>query len=197
MSALAGDGATDLRDTILIRAAETDDLPALVRILNHYVTTSHVTFDTEPYTVAQRRGWFEAFAPEGPFRLLVVEVHACLVGYASSTVFRSKPAYRTSVETTVYLDPNFTGRGLGATLYGALFEALENEPQVHRAYGVVAQPNPASVALHLNLGFRLVGTLSEAGVKFGKYWDVRLYEKAINYRTHARTETERTPVHAK
>jgi len=169
-----------LTDKVIIRPAQIDDLPALVRILNHYVTTSHVTFDTEPYAVAQRRGWFDGFSQAGPYRLLVAEACASLVGYASSSVFRAKPAYRTSVETTVYMDPEFVGRGLGAALYGALFEALQKEPRVHRAYGVIALPNPASVSLHLRLGFRLVGTLSEAGFKSDRFWDVSLYERAVN-----------------
>jgi phosphinothricin acetyltransferase len=170
---------TDL-ETAHIRRAEIDDLATLARIINHYVTTSHITFDTQPFTVSKRMEWFERFAPTGPHQLLVAQVNECVVGFASSSVFRPKPAYRTSVETTVYLDPEFVGRRLGSTLYVALFDVLQEEPQVHRAYGVIAQPNPASVALHVQLGFRLIGTLSEAGLKFGRYWDVSLYEKTLN-----------------
>ena len=124
--------------------------------------------------------WIGRFGPTGPHQLLVAQVRERVVGFASSSVFRAKPAYRTSVETTVYLDPEFVGRGIGRGLYTALLDLLFKEPQVHRAYGVIAQPNPASVALHLRLGFRLVGKLREAGHKFGRYWDVSLYEKPIN-----------------
>ena len=80
----------------------------------------------------------------------------------------------------MYLDPRHIGQGLGAELYGALLELLAKEPQVHRAYGGVALPNPASVALHEHLGFRLAGTFKEVGYKFARFWDVSWYEKALS-----------------
>ena len=162
-----------------IRPAIPSDLPGLVRIYNHYVTTTHVTFDTEPFTTEERRTWFEGFADSGPYRLLVAEGASGIAGYASSSRFRPKPAYRTSVETTIYLDPRQLGRGLGGSLYGALLELLANERRVHRAYGGVALPNPASVALHERLGFQLVGTFREVGHKFERFWDVSWYEKDL------------------
>jgi len=132
------------------------------------------------FTPEARRAWFEGFSECGPHRLLVAETGSGLVGYASSSRFRPKPAYHTSVETTIYLDPDHLGQGLGARLYGALLEALGAEPGVHRAYGGVALPNPASIALHEAFGFRLVGTFREVGHKFGKFWDVSWYEKDIS-----------------
>ena len=163
-----------------IRQAIPSDLPDVVRIYNHYVASSHATFDTRPFTIEERRDWFEGFAGAGPYRLLVAEVASDIAGYTSSTRFRPKQAYHTSVETTVYLDPRYTGRGLGIRLYGGLFELLSEERQVHRAYGGVALPNPASAALHERLGFRLVGTFKEVGYKFEKFWDVRWYEKNLS-----------------
>lgn len=162
-----------------IRPAIPSDLPALVRIYNHYVTTSHVTFDTEPFATEERRGWLEGFADSGPYRLLVAEAGSGVAGYASSTRFRPKPAYHTSVETTIYLDPRHVGQGLGGKLYGTLLELLSDEVGVHRAYGGVALPNPASVALHERLGFQLVGTFREVGHKFEKFWDVSWYQKDL------------------
>ena len=163
-----------------IRPATPSDLPDLVRIYNDYVTSSHVTFDMQPFTLEERRGWFEGFAGAGPYRLLVAEVASEIAGYTSSSRFRSKQAYHTSVETTVYLDSHHIGRGLGSRLYGGLLELLDSEPQVHRAYGGVALPNPASAALHERLGFRLVGTFKEVGYKFERFWDVSWYEKTLS-----------------
>ena len=100
-------------------------------------------------------------------------------GYACSTQFKPRPAYDTSVETTVYLGPEHTGKGLGKRLYGALIEALEDEAGVHRAYGGVALPNDGSVRLHESLGFKHVATYHEVGFKFGKYWDVSWFEKEV------------------
>lgn len=169
---MAGKGAT-------IRAARTDDLSRLVDIYNHYVTNTHVTFDTEAFAIGARTQWFTQFSEEGPHRLFVVEEDDTVAGYASSTPFKNRPAYGTSVETTIYLDPERTGRGLGIQLYGALVDALIQEESVHRAYGGVALPNPESVAVHEALGFRQVAMFSEVGFKFGKYWDVAWFEKEV------------------
>ncbi|MFM9755288.1 N-acetyltransferase family protein, partial [Streptomyces turgidiscabies] len=83
-----------------------------------------------------------------------------ILGYATSSPFRAKQAYATSVEVTVYLRPDAGGRGVGTLLYEALFEALSGE-DLHRAYAGIAQPNEASVRLHERFGFRHVGTYRE------------------------------------
>ena len=140
-----------------IRPARPDDLEQLVRILNHYILESHVTFDTEPFDVDARDAWFRTFKATGRYRLFVADDKGMVAGYASSVPLRNKPAYDTSVETSIYLDPEHTGRGIGIRLYRALLEALEEEV-VHRAYAGIALPNPGSVSLHEALGFRHVGT---------------------------------------
>ena len=162
-----------------IRPAEERDLPDLVRIYNHYVTTTHITFDIEAFSVDQRRPWFEGFAGCGPHQLLVAAIDERPVGYASTRDFRAKAAYDRSVETTIYLDREFLGRGIGPLLYGALLERIGSEPEVHRAYAGIALPNPTSISLHERLGFKLVGTFHEVGFKFGRYWDVSWYEKYV------------------
>ncbi len=162
-----------------IRNAVADDLAPVTTLYNHYVTTSSATFDLEPVTCEQRRPWFEQFTANGPWQLLVGETeHAgdgALIGFACSTPLRPRAAYRRSVETTIYLAPDAAGRGLGATLYRALLDALA-AAGVHRAYGVVTVPNPASTALHEKLGYERVGRLSECGWKFERWWDVAWYE---------------------
>lgn len=165
---------------IVLRAGEARDLNRLVQIYNHYVTETHVTFDVEPFAVGARTQWFTQFAESGPHRLYVAELGDTIVGYASSLPFKPKPAYKTSVETTIYLDPEHTGNGHGRTLYGHLLAELGAEPAVHRAYGGIALPNPASVALHEKLGFVRVATYHEVGYKLGKYWDVHWYEKDMS-----------------
>lgn len=166
--------------SIRIRTATEASLPALVRLYNHYVTNTHITFDVSPLKAQERRGWFGGFSTTGPHRLLMAEDGGRPVGYASSSPFRPKPAYHRSVETTIYLDPGAAGRGIGLLLYGALLEALEAEPLAHRAYAGIALPNPGSIALHERLGFRLAGTFREVGFKFGQYWDVNWYEKDLS-----------------
>ena len=101
-----------------------------------------------------------------------------VVGFARSGRHRPRPAYDTTVETSVYVDPGFVDRGVGAALYRALFDALEGE-DLHRALAGIALPNGASVALHERFGFHRVAHFSEQGRKFGRFWDVDWYERPI------------------
>ncbi|MDX1498921.1 MAG: GNAT family N-acetyltransferase [Woeseiaceae bacterium] len=169
-----------MADALAIRPGEARDIARLVDIYNHYVTETHITFDTEPFAVGARTQWFTQFAETGPYRLLVAEADGRVAGYASSTRFKDKPAYRTSVETTIYIDPERRGRGIGSALYSALLEQLAATPGVHRAYGGVALPNPESVALHERLGFVHVASYHEVGYKFDRFWDVHWYEKDVS-----------------
>ncbi|KPC59513.1 GNAT family N-acetyltransferase [Streptomyces chattanoogensis] len=175
---------------VQVRAGVEADLGALTALYNHYVRETSVTFDTEPFTPEQRRPWLLSHPEDGPHRLLVAQEAGTaaagasadgtgsLLGYATSSAFRPKAAYAPSVEVTVYCAPRAVGRGIGTLLYRALFEALATE-DVHRAFAGVAQPNEASHRLHTRFGFRHVGTYTEVGRKFGRYWDVAWYQKDL------------------
>ncbi|MEV4741729.1 N-acetyltransferase family protein [Streptomyces sp. NPDC049555] len=165
-----------------IRPAAATDVPALTDLYNHYVVHTPVTFDIAPVSPENRRAWFQAHPETGRHRLLVAEDgDGGLLGYASSSPFKDRQAYETSVETSVYLAPGRTGRGIGAVLYGALFDALAGE-DVHRAYAGIAQPNAASMRLHERFGFRPAGLLQQVGRKFDQYWDVAMLEKRFGER---------------
>ncbi|MFD0359498.1 GNAT family N-acetyltransferase [Streptomyces sp. NPDC127110] len=164
--------------TMEIRPGVEDDLEELTRIYNHYVIETPITFDVKPFTPEQRRPWLLAHPPSGPHRLLVAEEGGKLLGYATSSAFRPKPAYATSVETSVYLAPEHVGRGAGGLLYTSLFEELEQE-DVHMALAGIAMPNEPSQRLHERFGFRHVGTFEQVGRKFGRFWDVSWYQKTI------------------
>lgn len=161
-----------------MRPAVLADLPRLTEIYNHFVEHTAASFEVEPWTVEARREWFDHHATTGPHRLLVAEVDGDVSGFATSGVFRARPAYARSVETSVYCDPAATGRGLGSALYAELLQQLETE-DVHRAYAGIALPNDASEALHRRFGFHVVGTYTEVGRKFDRWWDVRWYERAM------------------
>src|ERR1700735_2800440 len=129
--------------SLQIRPAQHDDLPRLTTISNHYVVHAHATFDLEPRTLEQRAEWLGQFAETGRHRLLVAEENGQVIGYAGTTRFRAKPGYNTTVESTVYCAPEATGRGIGARLYAALFEAIAGE-NVHRIVAGYVPPNPGS-----------------------------------------------------
>ena len=168
-----------------IRPARRSDLCGLVSVYNHYVRTSHISFDTDEYSEAGRLPWFEGFPESGPHRLFIAEISGQLAGYACSQEFRLKPAYAQSVETTIYLGPSFIGKGVGFCLYQSLLESLEAEESVHRAYAGIALPNPRSIKLHERLSFEPLGTFHEVGFKFGRYWDVSWYERNLSSVGHA------------
>ncbi|EFL17601.1 GNAT family N-acetyltransferase [Streptomyces racemochromogenes] len=164
--------------TMEIRPGVEDDLDELTRIYNHYVIETPITFDVEPFTPDQRRPWLLAHPTSGPHRLLVAEEGGKLLGYATSSAFRPKPAYATSVETSVYLAPEHVGRGIGGLLYTSLFEVLAQE-DVHTALAGIAMPNQASQRLHERFGFRQVGLLEQVGRKFDRFWDVAWFQKSL------------------
>jgi phosphinothricin acetyltransferase len=161
-----------------VRPAREGDLPAINDLYNHYIVNTPITFDVEPWSLAQRREWLSHYAQEGPHRALVALEDGRVAGYASSSPFRPKAAYRTSVEASVYLAPGFGGRGLGSVLYRSLFAVLAEQP-VHRVLAGVTLPNPASLALHARFGFRSIGVFDEVGHKFGRYWSVQWLEKLL------------------
>ncbi|MFJ8465579.1 GNAT family N-acetyltransferase [Streptomyces swartbergensis] len=165
---------------VQVRPGVEDDLEALTALYNHYVRETAITFDTAIFTPEERRPWLLSHPEDGPCRLMVATAldSQRILGYATSSPFRAKPAYATSVETTVYVAPHAGRRGIGTLLYKALFEALSGE-DLHRAYAGIAQPNEASARLHERFGFRYVGTYQEVGRKFGRYWDVAWYEKPL------------------
>jgi phosphinothricin acetyltransferase len=163
---------------IVTRPGRLGDLNVLTRIYNHYVETTHVTFDLVPFTVEQRREWFGHYGVTGRHRLLVAEEAGDVLGYATSGRFRDKAAYDPSVETTVYCAPEAVGRGAGSALYEALFSELSTE-DAHRAFAGVALPNDASLTLHQRFGFTEIDTFREVGRKFDKWWDVTWLERPL------------------
>jgi len=165
---------------VQVRPGTEGDLAPLTELYNHYVHETAITFDTAVFTAEERRPWLLSHPEDGPHRLMVAtDTHSQeILGYATSSPYRPKAAYSTSVEVTVYVAPGAGGRGVGTLLYKALFEALAGE-DVHRAYAGIVQPNEASTRLHERFGFQYVGTYREVGRKFGRYWDVAWYEKEL------------------
>ena len=163
---------------VTVRPATPEDLARLTAIYNPYVTDTAITFDVDVCSPEERRGWYAAHTTGPGHRLLVAEESARVVGYAGTGPFRDKRAYDTTVETTIYLAPEATGRGIGSALYTALFAALAGE-DVHRAMAGVTLPNLASLALHRRFGFREVGVFRENGRKLGRYWDVLWLEREL------------------
>ena len=162
-----------------VRTATLDDLAPLTEIYNHYIVNTTITFDLHTFTVDERRPWFDAHAATGRHRLLVaVDAAGARLGYATSSRWRPKAAYDSTVETSVYCRPDAVGRGCGTALYTALFDALARE-DVRMAVAGVSLPNDASTRLHERFGFRQVGVFHHVGRKFDRYWDVAWFERLL------------------
>jgi len=162
----------------IFRNATAADIPALTDIYIFYFTDGAITFDTQVKTIDQRLQWFAQFDTTGAHQLMIAQDQGRVIGYANSSRFREKPAYATSVETTIYLDPGVKRGGVGTALYQALFDAIRHA-DINRAYAGITQPNEASVALHQKFGFKPIGTYSQVGRKFDQYWDVQWFEKPL------------------
>jgi phosphinothricin acetyltransferase len=163
---------------VKVRPAVRADLPRLTEIYNHYVINTPITFDLKAVTVEDRVRWFEEHAGTARHQLFVAEIAGTVVGWAGTGSFRDRAAYDTSVETTIYCAPETTGRGIGAIMYGALFDALKNE-DINRLLAGITLPNDASVKLHRRFGFTEVGVFTECGRKFDRYWDVVWMERPL------------------
>lgn len=163
---------------VTVRPAEVKDLRQLNDLYNRYVLETHFTFDIEPMTLEARREWFGHYSSTGRHRVVVGVSDGSVIGYACSSRWRPKPAYETSVETSIYVAPDAVGRGIGTRLYEELFKQLGGE-DVHRALAGIALPNQSSIALHERFGFKRVAHFTEQGRKFDRYWDVGWYEKAM------------------
>lgn len=158
---------------ITVRPAEPDDLTAVAEIYAHWVRTSVATFDLEEPALAYWQSKLASTAVGDHF--LVACVNDVVVGFAYSGVFRPRPAYDRTRETSVYVARGATHHGLATRLYEDLLDRLRHD-QVHLVIAVVAEPNPASDALHRKLGFTEVGTLTEVGYKFGAYVSTTLFQ---------------------
>jgi phosphinothricin acetyltransferase len=166
-------------ESSVIRNATIDDLPAMTDIYNHYVVSTAITFDLSPFTTEERRPWFDAHETTGRYRLLVATDSAGhVLGYATTSRWRPKAAYETTVEASVYCHPLAVGRGRGRALYRALFDAIANE-DVHRIVAGISLPNPASIKLHERCGFQPVGVFPSVGRKFNQFWDVAWFVRPL------------------
>jgi phosphinothricin acetyltransferase len=163
---------------LIVRAATLDDLQRLTEIYNHYILTSPATFDLVVQSIEQRRAWLQQHDQNGPYRVYVAEEEGKVMGYASSSAFRSKRAYDTTIETSIYCAPAATGRSIGTLLYEALFESLRGQ-DLHVAIAAITLPNAASVRLHERFGFEAAGVMRAVGREFGSYWDVAHFQKRL------------------
>ncbi|MEI6796644.1 MAG: N-acetyltransferase family protein, partial [Methanomassiliicoccales archaeon] len=141
----------------------------IAAIRNHYILCSDCTMQTVPVSAEEERAWLEAHG--AAFPVLVAELGEGLVGYASLSSYRPRPAYDRTVEDSVYVREDLQGRGIGTALLTELI-AAGSEHGFHSMVGIIGARQEASLRLHHRHGFKDVGTLREVGFKFGHYLDI-------------------------
>ncbi|HEX8711036.1 MAG TPA: GNAT family N-acetyltransferase [Terracidiphilus sp.] len=159
-----------------IRRATGSDAQRVCDIYNWYVLHTAITFETEAvhFDEMQRRIREKLDTHDW----LVADIAGGIVGYAYYGAFRPRAAYSHTVESTIYIAAEFTGKGIGAHLYSQLIRSAF-EKGFREMIGVIALPNQASIKLHTKLGFRESGRLRDVGQKFGKYIDIALWQLRV------------------
>ncbi|HEY9657011.1 MAG TPA: N-acetyltransferase family protein, partial [Allocoleopsis sp.] len=131
-------------------------------------------FDYQPRTVESMTTWFKA-KEAGRFPIIGMEKDGELLGFASYGTFRAWPAYKYSVEHSVYVHKDHRGKGIGRKLMQALI-AVARDQNYHVLVGGIEATNSASIALHQSLGFVHAGTIQQVGFKFGRWLDLAFYQ---------------------
>jgi L-amino acid N-acyltransferase YncA len=158
------------RSATLIRPAETRDLAAITEIYRPYVETTAANFELEAPDRAEMERRFQAIRAGG-YDYLVAEEAAAVVGYAYASAFRARPAYRFTVENSVYLRPDGHRRGIGRALMEALVEARAKRGFRQMIAVIGDSENEASIGFHRSLGFTDTGVRRAVGYKFGRWLD--------------------------
>jgi L-amino acid N-acyltransferase YncA len=163
---------------IVVRAASELDMAAVRSIYSHYVLHSLATFEeTQPTfdeMLARRRASVDLSLP-----YLVAEAETEILGFAYAAAYRPRPAYRFTIEDSVYVADGLGGRGIGSALLGELIAACERGPWRQMVAVVGDSANSGSIALHKRFGFELAGTLRSVGFKFGRWVDTPILQRAL------------------
>ena len=154
-----------------IRVARREDLQQLLDIYNYEVVHGVATLDLQPKSLEEWGQWFDAHNIKN-HPLLVAEQAGRVAGYASLSPYRSKEAYRSTVELSIYIGPDFRHQGVATALMEAILRGARQDPETHTVVSVITDGNEASRKLHEKFGFTYCGAIREVGMKFGAYQDI-------------------------
>lgn len=171
---------------MIIREATPDDAGAIAALYNYYVLTTTISFEEEAVTPEAMAGRIAEVQGLG-LPWLAATVDGAVVGYAYATKWRVRPAYRFSVESSVYLAPHMAGQGAGTALYEELLGRLR-AAGLHLVIGGIALPNPGSVALHEKMGYEKIAHFTEVGFKSGRWLDVGYWQLRLGGQDGAATD---------
>lgn len=160
---------------MIIRVAELSDLQQMLAIYNYEVINGVATLDISPCTYEQRKIWFDEHNI-GNHPLIVAEISGHVAGYACLSSYRSKQAYNSTAELSVYVSPDFRGMGVATKLMKQIIDIAISDDSLHTIVSVITSDNNASIRLHEKFGFECCGTIKNAAYKFNRFIDI------VNYR---------------
>jgi L-amino acid N-acyltransferase YncA len=157
----------------MIRTVKLTDAKDICEFYNHYIEKTIITFEEEPVIISEMETRISEISARFPW--IVFEENDQIVGYSYASDWKSRCAYRYSVESSVYILPSFTNRGIGSRLYEELIFRLSNM-NIHSVIGGIALPNIPSIKLHEKFGFEKVAQFKEVGRKLQKWIDVGYWQ---------------------
>jgi phosphinothricin acetyltransferase len=162
---------------LTIRQAVVSDMNAVADIYNDAILNTTATFDTETKSLENRIQWLNQHSAMNP--VIVSELDAVVVGWASLSKWSDRCAYDTTAEVSVYVHKDFRDRGIGRKLLEVI--TLEGEKAgLHTILSRITQGNEKSIHLHEFFGYEHVGVLKEVGMKFGQFLDVHMMQKVFS-----------------
>lgn len=164
--------------TPALRAALADDVPAITAIYAQHVLHGLASFETEPPALDEMRRRFDAITGAG-YPYLVALAGDALLGYAYANVYRTRPAYRFTVEDSIYVAPGASGRGVGRALLSRLIDDCTQSGYRQMLAVIGDSDNAASIGLHRACGFAPTGTLHAVGFKFGRWVDSVIMQRPL------------------
>jgi L-amino acid N-acyltransferase YncA len=163
---------------IPLRAATPADIPAITRIYDHAVRFGTASFELDPPDEAEMAKRQRALL-DGGFPYIVAEVDGAVAGYAYAGPYRPRPAYRFSIENSIYIAPEAQRRGLGRALLARLIADSEARGFRQMIAVIGDSANAASIELHRELGFTMIGTFADCGFKFGRWLDSVFMQRTL------------------
>lgn len=168
----------DDKESIVVRSATEEDLPAILEIYNEIIENTTAVYDYEPHSLQMRQQWFNAKREQG-FPVFVAEEGERIVGFSSIGPFRAWAAYKYTVENSVYVAADCRGRGIGKMLIPPLIEVAKNL-KLHSIVAGIDATNESSLRLHQEFGFKEVAHFRQVGFKFNKWLDLKFLQLILN-----------------
>ncbi len=168
---------TNKGDQILkykLRTAAIADIERIRLIFNHAILHTTAVYSYEPYSLRDMTDWYHQKI-DNEFPIIVASVNNTVIGFASYGTFRQRPAYRHTMEHSVYVHPDYQKKGIGKSLLNELI-SLAKLNNVHTLIGGVDAENIGSIDFHKNMGFNEVAHIKEVGYKFNRWLDLKLFQ---------------------